>query len=438
MKATDLLTGRELETVRVRRLGGGAQADVFLVRIVGRPGPWIVKRLRTTGHRDPHAQHLIALVHHVTTRADPGVAAGLVGLPAAVVAPHSGGIAAVGRYVEGTALSEPGAHGLVGDSLRARLKVAASLAEQQQLMHDACIVWADWAEANTIIVITPGRPPAAVAIDVDGGGVHDGTGRYYPGLRPVVRWRLEGSVTPPENYLDGTLAPSSSGDLWALSVGLFGLLYFGADPFGLEPSYLAVANARVNWRPMDVRPGRPGSGVIAGITGSLGREIETLFGRVFTPVGGSWVASLRPAAAEWRAALNRAASWVVACGDHEYVALQRDACPFDRTPAPHARLVAGGLMRAIDRDGVVLTAEGLGMSGARGPVVRFSRDDEALLVQALAPVSLDRVFGRSDRLYLDPRQWSVARLRPGRYTMRIWRPGGWGRPAEVALEEPLR
>jgi hypothetical protein len=216
------------------------------------------------------------------------------------------------------------------------------------------------------------------------------------------------------------------------------VLYFGTDPFCLEPNYVAVARGHVAWRPSVVQSDRPRSAVIASITAALGREIGTLFARVFTSVGGSWVSSLRPSAAEWHAGLDRAASWVVGCRDHEYVGLRRRACPFDGTLTTHARMEVRGRRRVIDQDDLAVTGAELGLSSGPDPVVRFSRRNRALVVQALNPMRIDRLPAERSPLYLDPRAWSVGELRPGRYVLRIWQRDGWGRPADVVLEEPAR
>ena len=427
---TDLLTGSALLVKEVRPLSSGGQGEASLVKVDGRPGIFVDKRLRIQNVRSSSAQHAIAFVHHVLTRTDPATRERLPGLPVVVHAYADGTVAVLSRFVDGVSLEEGDSYAvLFRQGLAARLQVAASAASQLSLLHQSHIVWADPSEENFVLNL-PHRH--LLAIDVDGGGVLDGRGDFYPGLHPTVRYKPDGSLTAPEIALDPLLLPTPASDVWSLGVLIHRLLFSGIDALFWASTPDALLRAAVGW-PLS-QASAPGVELTLvdfhrEILDSLGR-VKLLLESTFKPVNGSWTPSSRPSAQEWARTLSTAASWVMPCQQcrREVVAWGVSHCPLCGVELPHARvLLSAGPQLVINQEGFTVTGRDLGLHHETGPIVRFRRVPNALVGEALVPLRLGDCFYRPDT-------WPTFAVPVGSTLVKVWSKDGWGDPATLVLE----
>lgn len=391
MRLTDLHDpARVFDATLGRRLGGGAQAEVFSVRISGRSidtrRPWVLKRYHSPASRE----HLLGFTRYVQRYPDLHDREHL-SLPEIVVEDEGGHLGCLMPRLEGEPLD---AGDRVYDAihrlgLAGRLRLAAGLAGLCARLHRHGVVAADLSEPNVLVDV---QDQEVRLLDLEGGGVLSSAlgPDYRPELAPLVRGRFERSFLAPELVLDEDCLPSLESDRWSLTVLLHYLLFAGLDPYFTEPTFTEIAANPVHWPPSgNADPALPGwSAFHDSERRRLGALLTRRFRAAFDgPSRHGWTPRTRPSAAAWSRDLSIAAHWVLTCATcgEEFVGLRVGHCPFCRSAIQHPTLWTDHTGLTLDQEGVRLTSRDLGFSeqGEHHELARFGRQEGALILSPL-------------------------------------------------------
>lgn len=386
----DLLAQRTRTLELLRPLSFGAQGDTSVVRVVDLgTNLKVAKFLRSRNPQDERSLHLVEIVRHIQSGAGHKWLEQVPGAPSIVFRTKNGALGCLSNLLDGPVLAEPGVYeSIFSAGLQTRLRVAASLASQSELLHGKQLVWADVAGENLIYMQ---RSEAVCAIDVDGGGVLDSKHDYA--LHPIVRYRPDRMLMAPELITDSTAEPTLASDRWAVAVMVHRLLLGGVDPIGWARTRDEWVDGAATWPPSGPSATDTQIRQYGTMMTQLGADIFNLFAAVFRRVRGAWP-TRRTSAASWRVALTAAANRLhtcVRCGT-EVVAVRRSRCPFCNDPFPLARLTQpNGMVLALDRD-VLIPVDGLAGILAQ---LRLWADRGQLLLDSNLPMLVNGELHRS-------------------------------------------
>lgn len=266
-----------------------------------------------------------------------------------------------------------------------RLGLAWQLANSVARLHEARVIHGDINDSNIILDDAAGH---AFLVDADGGGVlqKGSSNTFEPNLFPVIRGK---DITmAPELLLDPSRFPTECCDDYSLAVMIHRILLpfgrAGIHPFFFLAAANQVANPNLRWPPdPQSYPGLAGQiDRYRQLLEALGDELASMFAVTFG-VGRVANPGLRVGARRWSDVLEMMSRWTyrdkTSCGQ-EFVAYQKDECPFCRTRVAHGLIETPVAQIPINQD-LALLSRDVGFTDGNYEVARVKRSGDCVEVE---------------------------------------------------------